>query len=105
MMLRTRGSGQHMLQSWIVCMRKTGRHDEQDRGQFATTRDSVYTSRPYDVMCKVVGIQNGIIVAHAVVRISYILSPTLAGQDDIEQSESSFTEAHLDHINMAKLEM
>ncbi|OAX37392.1 hypothetical protein K503DRAFT_238566 [Rhizopogon vinicolor AM-OR11-026] len=26
-------------------------------------------------------------------------------QDDIEQSESSFTETHLDHINMAKLEM
>ncbi|OJA15261.1 hypothetical protein AZE42_13254 [Rhizopogon vesiculosus] len=26
-------------------------------------------------------------------------SPTLAGQDDIEQSEPSFTETQLDHIN------
>ncbi|OJA13578.1 hypothetical protein AZE42_09723 [Rhizopogon vesiculosus] len=69
-MRRTRDGGQGMLQSWIVCMRKMGWHGEQDRGRFATTRDSEER-----------------------------LSPILAGQDDIEQSESSFTETHLDHIN------
>jgi len=36
---------------------------------------------------------------------SLVPRSTPAGQDDIEQPKSSFTETHLDHINMAKLEM
>ncbi|OJA09313.1 hypothetical protein AZE42_07472 [Rhizopogon vesiculosus] len=62
-------------------------------------------------------------MTHAIVRISHIPAnvqalpsrdqlvkspeprPNLAGQDDIEQFESSFTETHFDHMNMAELEM
>jgi len=36
---------------------------------------------------------------------AYCPGPTLAGQDDLEQSKSSFAETHLDHINMSKLEI
>ncbi|OAX37552.1 hypothetical protein K503DRAFT_783535 [Rhizopogon vinicolor AM-OR11-026] len=76
MMLRMWSSGQRILQSWIVCMRKMGRRDEQDRGRYTEWYNSG---------------------AHR--RL------TLAGQDGMKQSESSFTETHLDHTNMVKLEM